>query len=68
MAGQIRMRVRFEKIISPWFDYLFVSPEEMEELLKDTDWEIERFISSEEANYIAILRKKQVQHGENGLR
>lgn len=62
MPGQIRMRVRFEKAVGPWFDYLFVSPEEMEELLGDTDWQIQRFIGSQEANYIAVLRKKFAAH------
>ncbi|MGH9821178.1 MAG: class I SAM-dependent methyltransferase, partial [Pyrinomonadaceae bacterium] len=30
MAGQIRMRCRFGSVIGEWFDYLFVSPSEME--------------------------------------
>jgi SAM-dependent methyltransferase len=60
MPGQIKMRVRFEKTVGPWFDYLFVSPKEMGELLGDTDWQVERFIGSKEANYIAVLRKKFV--------
>ncbi len=60
MPGQIRVRVRFGKIIGQWFDYLFVSPEEMEDILRNTDWQIERFIGLEEANYFAILRKKRI--------
>lgn len=58
MAGQIRMRVRFERAVGPWFDFLFVSPGEMVELLGDTGWEVERFIGAEEANYFAVIRKK----------
>ena len=59
MPGQIRMRVRFEKTIGTWFDYLFVSPEEMEGLLDDTEWQVERYIGVKEANYIAVIRKKK---------
>lgn len=58
MPGQIRMRVRFEKTIGAWLDYLFVSPEEMEDVLSDTDWQVEQFIAPTEANYFAVIRKK----------
>ncbi len=58
MAGQLRLRVRFGKTVGEWFDYLFVSPEEMREILANTDWQIEEFIASEEANYFAVIEKK----------
>lgn len=59
MSGQIRFRVRFKKAVGKWFDYLFVSPEEMQDILKDTGWQIEEFIqSSDEAHYFAIISKK----------
>jgi len=58
MPGQIRIRVRFEKTVGPWFDYLFVSPEEMEDILSDTGWLVEGFIGAEEPNYFAVIRKK----------
>ena len=58
LAGQIRMRVRFGRTVGVWFDYLFASPEEMEEVLSDTDWQVERFIAPQEANYFAVIRKK----------
>lgn len=58
MAGQIRMRIRFEKAVGEWFDYLFVSPEEMQDILSDTDWQIEEFIESGESHYFAVIGKK----------
>ncbi len=58
MSGQIRLRVRFGKSIGPWFDYLLVSPKEMEMLLKGSDWEIEQLIGSGEPSYYAIIRKR----------
>jgi SAM-dependent methyltransferase len=58
MPGQIRMRVRFEKAVGKWFDYLFVAPYEMEEILSDTDWMVEKFIAPEQANYFAVMRKR----------
>ena len=58
MGGQIRIRVRYGVTIGDWFDYLFVSPEEMREILNDTDWQIEELLGAEETNYIAVIRKK----------
>lgn len=58
MSGQIRIRVRFGKAVGEWFDYLFVSPAEMESILADTDWQIREFIAPEEANYFAVIGKK----------
>ncbi len=58
MGGQLKMRVRFGKVIGEWFDYLFVSPEEMQNILKDTDWQIKDFIELEAASYFAIINKK----------
>jgi len=58
MPGQIKIRARFEKTVGPWFDYLFVSPEEMEDILSDTDWRVERFVGAEEPTYFAVIRKK----------
>lgn len=58
MPGQIKMRVRFHKMIGEWFDYLLVSPEEMGKILDGTDWQIKRLIASEDANYFAIIQKR----------
>ncbi|MGI8467066.1 MAG: class I SAM-dependent methyltransferase [Pyrinomonadaceae bacterium] len=58
MGGQIRMRVRFGKTVGEWFDYLFVSPEEMREIMRGSDWQIEEFLDAEDANYIVIIKKK----------
>src|SRR5215204_611737 len=58
MAGQIRMRIRYGKTVGEWFDYLFVSPDEMQKILKKTDWQIGEFLSSEGANYFAVIEKK----------
>ena len=51
------MRVRYGKAVGEWFDYLFVSPEEMREILEETDWQIKEFIESGESNYNAVIEK-----------
>jgi len=57
MSGLIRIRVRFEKAATKWFDWLMVSHEEMKELLKGTVWRVSESIDSEDSGYIAVIRK-----------
>lgn len=57
MAGQIRMRVRYRVFTSTWFDYLMVSPDEMQEIVKGTGWHIVEFIDSQESSYVAVMEK-----------
>jgi hypothetical protein len=58
MAGQLKLRIRFRKCVTRWFDYLIVSKTEMEEILKGTGWEIRAFIDSDDSAYIALLEKE----------
>jgi SAM-dependent methyltransferase len=60
MPGQVRLRVRYKKYATPWFDYLFVSKEEMIGLLQGTNWRVARFIDSDGPCYIAVLEKHSV--------
>ncbi|MEN8114039.1 MAG: class I SAM-dependent methyltransferase [Actinomycetota bacterium] len=55
MPGQIRLRVRFQDTAGDWFDYLFLSPSELEDLAERAGWRLEE---STEPNpsYIAVLR------------
>jgi hypothetical protein len=55
MAGQLRLRVRYRDLIGPWFDYLFVSSDEMTSILEGTQWQITRLLQSDSAYYVAIL-------------
>ncbi len=59
MAGQIRIRVRYRKYISPYFDYLMVSKDEIENILDGTDWQINKFVDSKGPVYIAIIEKRK---------
>ena len=58
LAGQIRMRIRYGRTVGEWFDYLFVSPDEMRKILKKTDWQAKELLNSEQANYFAVIEKK----------
>ena len=57
MSGQIRFRVRFRQYATPWYDYLMVSKDEMEEILQDTGWKVKKYIDSEMSYYIALIEK-----------
>lgn len=57
MPGQLRIRVRYKRYITPWFDYLLVSPDEMRKILKETGWKIKSLLDSDGPLYIAIIGK-----------
>jgi len=57
MGGQLRIRVRYQRYVTAWLDYLFVSPEEMESILSGTGWRTVRFLGLGETNYIAVIEK-----------
>ena len=57
MSGQVRIRVRFKNLKTSWFDYLFVSKEEMVQILDDTGWRVAEFLDSGGAGYIGVLSK-----------
>lgn len=59
MPGQVKIRVRYRTYVGGWFDYLLVSPDEMEGLVKRTGWRVRRFLrSSESPLYVGVLEKE----------
>lgn len=58
MSGQVRIRVRYKKYATPWFDYLMLSRDELSTLLEGTAWKVHRFIEPEGELYVAILEKR----------
>lgn len=55
MAGQIRMRVRDGITASEFFDYLFVSPDELTALLAASPWRLDR-LHQRDVGYVVELR------------
>lgn len=60
MAGQVRIRVRYKNLKDPWFDYLFVSQQEMMNILEGTGWRVKQFIDCEDPQYLVIIEKESV--------
>ncbi len=57
MPGQARIRIRHRHYTTPWFDYLFVSQTELENLVDGTGWSLQRTIPSAGPLYIAVLER-----------
>jgi hypothetical protein len=57
MGGQIRMRVRYKQYKSPWFDYLFLSREELEGLLEGSAWRLKEIIAESGPGYAVRLER-----------
>jgi len=58
MGGQLRMRVRYRTLATDWFDYLFLTPDELAELVRDTDWTLSEVDDAEPPGYVATLRRR----------
>jgi hypothetical protein len=55
MAGQVRLRIRHRDLATPWFDWLFVSRDELQDLASEGGWHLARCIPKKGAAYVAIL-------------
>ncbi len=58
MAGQVRIRIRYKRYATPWFDYLFVSKVELRRIVAGTGWRIARIFDGAGPRYIAVLEKE----------
>jgi SAM-dependent methyltransferase len=58
MSGQIKIRVRYRKIATPWFEYLLASRNEVEEIVDGTGWTLEEtFEGSGSGPYALVIRR-----------
>ena len=57
MAGQLRLRVRFRDVATPWFDYLIVSKDELRELAAGAGWQVARILEDDGPLYVGVLEK-----------
>ena len=55
--GQLRIRIKYKRYVTPWFDYLCVSLDEMRNTLKETGWKIKSLLDSNGPLYIAIIEE-----------
>jgi hypothetical protein len=58
MPGQVRLRIRYQNLVSAWFSWLFVSRREMSLLLRGTGWHQSRILGGASRQpYVAVLEK-----------
>lgn len=57
MSGQIRMRVRYMRYKSPWFNYLFLSRVELEGLLEGSGWGLKEVIATYGPSYAVHVER-----------
>lgn len=62
MRGQIRFRIRHGMFASNWYDYLFVTEDELRQMIQGTGWRLETTIYGEGGfggqSYLAVLCKE----------
>lgn len=54
MSGQMRLRLRHRTLVTDWFDYLFMSVPELEEMTEGTGWSV-RDVEWHGSDYGAVL-------------
>lgn len=57
MAGQLKIRVRTGRIATPWFDYLFTSMPELEQIAEGTGWKVREYLDDREGSYVAAMER-----------
>jgi hypothetical protein len=53
MGGVERLRARYRRYATPWYDVLFASRDELKELTAGTGWRVARF-TNEGPGYVAV--------------
>jgi SAM-dependent methyltransferase len=55
LGGQLRLRIRYRKVASAWFDYLVCSTDELESLLDGTRWRLKSVDAADRPYYLAVM-------------
>lgn len=56
MAGQLRLRIRYRALATDWFDWLFLSPQELRGLVRGTGWSPVTVVAEgDQEPFVAVL-------------
>jgi SAM-dependent methyltransferase len=58
LPGQDRYRLRSGARSTPWFDWLSVSPEELESIVRGTGWHVGRLVGKDGESFYALVLEK----------
>jgi len=56
--GQVKIKLEYKEIVTPWLYLLLVTPEEMKKLAEETGWRFDQLLVEQDASYIGILKIK----------
>lgn len=56
LGGQLRLRLRYRELGTPWFDYLVCSADELATLVRGTPWTLDDVDDRDAPYYLATLR------------
>lgn len=60
LAGQVRMRVRYRRLATEWFDWLFVSQRELRTLVRGTGWTpLGTVADGEDEPFVMVLENQE---------
>ncbi|ATL66824.1 class I SAM-dependent methyltransferase [Nocardia terpenica] len=57
LAGQLSLRVRHRGLATPWFDFWYMSPDELERAVTGSAWRVAEVRKAGSSGYLAVLRK-----------
>lgn len=57
LPGQVRIRVRYKRYVTPWLDLLMVNKEELQQIVDETGWQLGDTIDDERGLYVAVLER-----------
>jgi SAM-dependent methyltransferase len=55
LPGQLRLRVRYRWLASPWFDYLLIGPPDLRALVEETPWRVADLIDEGGPQYVVQM-------------
>ncbi|MBU2670104.1 class I SAM-dependent methyltransferase [Actinoplanes bogorensis] len=55
LGGQLRLRLRYRRLATEWFDYLNCSAAELETLIEGTRWRLKEIDDQDRPYYLAVL-------------
>ena len=57
VSGQSRIRIRYRKYATPFFDFFRIAPEELEALLEGAGWRMNEVLHQDGESYVAVVDK-----------
>lgn len=62
-GGQLRLRLRYRRLATDWFDYLNCSVGELHELVDGTGWRVKEIDDADRPYYVAVLELSRSESG-----